>query len=85
MEIPRRWPAGRDVIWSGNVKITKDQFLSSGSITKDQFILTRWFKLTLERGLPAMIGYFITRQLPYPALSFENGSLCSMWYCLGQK
>ena len=31
---PLSWPAGRDVIWSGNVKITKDQFLSSGSMTK---------------------------------------------------
>ncbi|PQP92678.1 hypothetical protein Pyn_26989 [Prunus yedoensis var. nudiflora] len=42
-KIPRRWPSGRDVIWSGNVKITKDQFLSSGSITEDQFILTSVF------------------------------------------
>jgi hypothetical protein len=33
-KIPLRWPAGKDVIWSGNVKITKDQFLSSGSMTK---------------------------------------------------
>lgn len=33
-KIPLRWPAGRDVIWSGNVKLTKDQFLSSGSMTK---------------------------------------------------
>lgn len=33
-KIPLRWPAGRDIIWSGNVKITKDQFLSSGSMTK---------------------------------------------------
>lgn len=33
-KIPLRWPAGRDVIWSANVKITKDQFLSSGSMTK---------------------------------------------------
>lgn len=33
-KIPLQWPAGRDVIWSGNVKITKDQFLSSGSMTK---------------------------------------------------
>lgn len=31
---PLRWPSGRDVIWSANVKITKDQFLSSGSMTK---------------------------------------------------
>lgn len=28
-------------------------------------------QLALERGLPAMIGNFITRQLPYPSLSFE--------------
>lgn len=33
-KIPLRWPAGRDVIWSGNVKISKDQFLSSGTMTK---------------------------------------------------
>lgn len=33
-KIPLRWPTGRDVIWSGNVKITKDQFLSSGTMTK---------------------------------------------------
>lgn len=38
-KIPLRWPAGRDVIWSGNVKITKDQFLSSGSMTKRCFIV----------------------------------------------
>lgn len=28
-------------------------------------------QLTLERGLPAMIGSFTTRQLPYPSLSFD--------------
>lgn len=28
-------------------------------------------QLALERGLPAMIGNFISRQLPYPALSFD--------------
>lgn len=33
-KIPLNWPAGRDVIWSGNVKLSKDQFLSSGSMTK---------------------------------------------------
>lgn len=33
-KIPLKWPAGKDVIWSGNVKISKDQFLSSGSMTK---------------------------------------------------
>ena len=33
-KIPLTWPAGRDIIWSGNVRLTKDQFLSSGSMTK---------------------------------------------------
>ncbi|KAF7827984.1 putative methyltransferase PMT5 [Senna tora] len=28
-------------------------------------------QLALERGLPAMIGNFITRQLPYPPLSYD--------------
>lgn len=28
-------------------------------------------QLALERGLPAMIGNFILRQLPYPSLSFD--------------
>lgn len=31
---PLSWPVGRDVIWNANVKISKDQFLSSGSMTK---------------------------------------------------
>ncbi|KAK8488677.1 hypothetical protein V6N11_019842 [Hibiscus sabdariffa] len=145
-KIPLRWPAGRDVIWSGNVKITKDQFLSSGSITKRMMLLeenqiafhsqdglifdgvkdytrqiaemmglgsdSEFFQagvrtvldigcgfgsfgahlvslrlmalcvaayeatgsqvqIALERGLPAMIGSFISRQLPYPSLSFD--------------
>ncbi|PPD83723.1 hypothetical protein GOBAR_DD19350 [Gossypium barbadense] len=29
-------------------------------------------QLALERGLPAMIGNFISRQLPYPSLSFDT-------------
>ncbi|XP_042498779.1 probable methyltransferase PMT5 [Macadamia integrifolia] len=145
-KIPLRWPAGRDVIWSGNVKITKDQFLSSGSMTKRLMLLEEnqiafhsedgliidgvkdysrqiaemiglgsdsefiqagvrtvldigcgfgsfgahlfslkltticisayeifgsQVQLSLERGLPAIIGSFISRQLPYPALSFD--------------
>lgn len=145
-KIPLRWPAGRDVIWSGNVKITKDQFLSSGSMTKRLMLLEEnqiafhsedglnfdgvkeysrqiaemiglgsdseflqagvrtvldigcgfgsfaahlvslklmavciaeyeatgsQVQLALERGLPAMIGNFISRQLPYPSLSFD--------------
>ncbi|XP_065860556.1 probable methyltransferase PMT5 [Euphorbia lathyris] len=144
-KIPLRWPAGRDVIWSGNVKLTKDQFLSSGSMTKRLMLLeenqiafhsehglifdgvkdyTRQVaemiglgsdseflqagvqtvldigcgfgsfgahlvslklmavciavyeatgsqvQLALERGLPAMIGNFISHQLPYPSLSY---------------
>lgn len=28
-------------------------------------------QLALERGLPAMIGNFISKQLPYPSLSFD--------------
>ncbi|XP_031399830.1 probable methyltransferase PMT5 isoform X2 [Punica granatum] len=143
---PLRWPAGRDVIWSGNVKITKDQFLSSGSMTKRMMLLEEnqiafhsddgsifdgvkdysrqiaemlglgsdsdfiqagvrtvldigcgfgsfgshllslkvmavciaeyeatgsQVQLALERGLPAMIGNFISKQLPYPSLSFD--------------
>lgn len=28
-------------------------------------------QLTLERGLPAMIGSFSSKQLPYPSLSFD--------------
>ncbi|KAL9225884.1 hypothetical protein vseg_001760 [Gypsophila vaccaria] len=145
-KIPLRWPAGRDVIWSGNVKITKDQFLSSGSVTKRMMLLEEnqiafhnddglifdgvkdysrqlaemiglgsdvdfpqagvqtmldigcgfgsfgahlvslkvmpvciaayeltggQAQLALERGLPAMIGNFISKQLPYPPLSFD--------------
>ncbi|XP_068468502.1 probable methyltransferase PMT5 [Phaseolus vulgaris] len=143
---PLRWPNGRDVIWSANVKITKDQFLSSGSMTKrlmlleenqiafhseDGFIFNgvkdyarqlaemiglgsdielpqagirnildincgfgsfgahllslkimvvciaayeatgSQVQLSLERGLPAIIGNFISRQLPYPSLSYD--------------
>lgn len=32
--IPLRWPTGRDVIWVANVKITAQEVLSSGSLTK---------------------------------------------------
>jgi len=28
-------------------------------------------QLTLERGLPAMIASFTSKQLPYPSLSFD--------------
>lgn len=28
-------------------------------------------QLTLERGLPAMLGSFTSKQLPYPSLSFD--------------
>lgn len=145
-KIPLRWPAGRDVIWSGNVKITKDQFLSSGSMTKRMMLLEEnqiafhsddgsifdgvkdysrqiaemlglgsdtefiqagvrtvldigcgfgsfgahllslkvmavcvaayeatgsQVQMALERGLPAIIGNFVSRQLPYPTLSYD--------------
>ncbi|OAY59389.1 probable methyltransferase PMT5 [Manihot esculenta] len=145
-KIPLRWPAGRDVIWSGNVMLTKDQFLSSGSMTKRLMLLEEnqiafqsedglvfdgvkdysrqiaemiglgsdseflqagvrtvldigcgfgsfgahlvslklmavciaayqatgsQVQLALERGLPAIIGNFNSRKLPYPSLSFD--------------
>ncbi|KAJ4839458.1 putative pectin methyltransferase qua2 [Turnera subulata] len=143
--IPLRWPTGRDVIWSANVKITAQEVLSSGSLTKRMMMLDEeqisfrsaslmfdgvedyshqiaemiglrnesnfiqagvrtildvgcgygsfgahlfskqlltmcianyeasgsQVQLTLERGLPAMIGSFASKQLPYPSLSFD--------------
>ncbi|KAI3452899.1 hypothetical protein Pfo_009562 [Paulownia fortunei] len=145
-KIPLTWPSGRDVIWSGNVKLSKDQFLSSGSMTKRLMLLEEnqiafhsddgmivdgvkdysrqiaemiglgsdtefrqagvrnvldigcgfgsfgahllalklmavclaayestgsQVQLALERGLPAIIGNFISRQLPFPSLSYD--------------
>ncbi|PSS19566.1 Pectin methyltransferase [Actinidia chinensis var. chinensis] len=144
-KIPLRWPTGKDVIWVANVKITAQQVLSSGSLTKRMMMLEEeqisfrsaslmfdgvedyshqiaemiglrnesnflqagvrtildigcgygsfgahlfskqlltmcianyeasgsQVQLTLERGLPAMIGSFASKQLPYPSLSFD--------------
>ncbi|XP_075494642.1 putative methyltransferase PMT5 [Primulina tabacum] len=145
-KIPLNWPSSRDVVWTGNVKLSKDQFLSSGSMTKrlmlleenqisfhsddgtivdgvkgyshqiaemiglgsdaefreagvrnvldigcgfgsfDAHLLTlklmavciaayestgSQVQLALERGLPAIIGSFISRQLPFPSLSYD--------------
>ncbi|CAA2998245.1 probable methyltransferase PMT5 isoform X1 [Olea europaea subsp. europaea] len=145
-KIPLTWPTSRDVIWSGNVKLSKDQFLSSGSMTKRLMLLEEnqisfrsdngmiidgvrdyshqiaemiglgsdteflqagvrnvldigcgfgsfsahllslklmalcmaayeptgsQVQLALERGLPAIIGNFISRQLPFPPLSYD--------------
>lgn len=144
-KIPHRWPTGKDVIWISNVKITAQEVLSSGSLTKRMMMLdeeqisfrspTLMFdgiedythqiaemiglrnesnfvqagvrtildlgcgygslgahlfsrdlltmcianyeasgsqvEITLERGLPAMVGSFATKQLPYPSLSFD--------------
>ncbi|KAF7829951.1 putative pectin methyltransferase QUA2 [Senna tora] len=144
-KIPLRWPTGRDVIWVANVKITAQEVLSSGSLTKRMMMLDEeqisfrsaslmfdgvedyshqiaemiglrnesnfiqagvrtildigcgygsfgahlyhsqlltmcianyepsgsQVQLTLERGLPAMIGSFTTKQLPFPSLSFD--------------
>lgn len=33
-KLPLRWPTGKDVIWVANVKITAQEVLSSGSLTK---------------------------------------------------
>lgn len=145
-KIPLTWPVGRDVIWSGNVRLTKDQFLSSGTMTKRLMLLEEnqiafhsddgmnydgvkdyshliaemiglgsdteflqagvrtvldigcgfgsfgaqllslklmalcvaayepsgsQVQLALERGLPAVIGNFISKQLPFPSLSYD--------------
>ncbi|CAK9137442.1 unnamed protein product [Ilex paraguariensis] len=144
-KIPLRWPTGRDLIWVANVKITAQEVLSSGSLTKRMMMLDEeqisfrsaslmfdgiedyshqiaemiglrnesnfiqagvrtildigcgygsfgahlfskdlltmcianyeasgsQVQLTLERGLPAMVGSFMSEQLPYPSLSFE--------------
>ncbi|MCD7470632.1 hypothetical protein HAX54_010615 [Datura stramonium] len=145
-KIPLTWPAGRDVIWSGNVRLTKDQFLSSGSMTKRLMLLEEnqiafhsddgmmvdsvkdyshliaeiiglgsdaeflqagvrtvldigcgfgsfgahllslklmalcvaayessgsQVQIALERGLPAVIGNFVSKQLPFPSLSYD--------------
>ncbi|KAJ6335512.1 hypothetical protein OIU78_012192 [Salix suchowensis] len=37
--IPPRWPTGRDIIWVANVKITAQEVLSSGSLTKRMMML----------------------------------------------
>ncbi|OIW04461.1 hypothetical protein TanjilG_01634 [Lupinus angustifolius] len=144
-KIPLQWPTGRDVIWIANVKITAEEVLSSGTLTKRMMMLDEeqisfrsashmfdgiedyshqiaemmglrnesYFiqagvqtildigcgygsfgahlfhsqlltmcianyepsgsqvQLTLERGLPAMIASFTSKQLPYPSLSFD--------------
>ncbi|KAI5589053.1 hypothetical protein POPTR_005G163900v4 [Populus trichocarpa] len=143
--IPLHWPTGRDIIWVANVKLTAQEVLSSGSLTKRMMMLDEeqisfrsaspmfdgvedyshqiaemiglrnesnfvqagvrtildigcgygsfgahlfskqlltmcianyepsgsQVQLTLERGLPAMIGSFTSNQLPYPSLSFD--------------
>ncbi|XP_076953575.1 putative methyltransferase PMT5 [Bidens hawaiensis] len=143
---PLSWPVGRDVIWNENVKITKEQFLSSGSMTKRLMLMEEnqisfqsddglmfdgvkdyshqvaemiglrsdaefhqagvhivldigcgfgsfgahllsvklmtvcmaayeltgsQVQISLERGLPAVIGNFNFRQLPFPSLSYD--------------
>lgn len=143
-KIPLNWPTGRDVIWSANVKLSKDQFLSSGTRTKRLMLVEEnqiafhsddetddikdyshliaemigltsdtefhqagvhtildigcgfgsfgshllsldimavcvasyelmgsQVQLALERGLPAIIGNFISRQLPFPSLAYD--------------
>ncbi|XP_068639050.1 probable pectin methyltransferase QUA2 [Aristolochia californica] len=37
--VPLRWPTGRDVIWIANVKITGQEVLTSGSLTKRMMML----------------------------------------------
>ncbi|KAK7353056.1 hypothetical protein VNO80_18489 [Phaseolus coccineus] len=144
-KIPLRWPTGRDIIWVANVKLTAQEVLSSGSLTKRMMMLDEeqisfrsvshmfdgvedyshqiaemiglrnesnfiqagvrtildidcgygsfgahlfqnqlltmciasyepsgsQVQLTLERGFPAMVASFNSKQLPYPSLSFD--------------
>ncbi|KAC9923451.1 hypothetical protein E3N88_45069 [Mikania micrantha] len=145
-KIPHRWPTGRDVIWIDNVKITAQEVLSSGSLTKRMMMLDEdqisfsfassmvddniedyshqiaemiglrnesylvqagvrtvldigcgygslgahlfpkqlitmcianyessgsQVEIALERGLPAIVGSFASKQLPFPSLSFD--------------
>ncbi|KAI3807771.1 hypothetical protein L1987_23705 [Smallanthus sonchifolius] len=145
-KIPHRWPTGRDVIWIDNVKITAQEVLSSGSLTKRMMMLDEdqisfsfassmvddniedyshqiaemiglrnesylvqagvrtildigcgygslgahlfpkqlltmcianyessgsQVEIALERGLPAIVGSFASKQLPVPSLSFD--------------
>ncbi|KAG9131122.1 hypothetical protein Leryth_024518 [Lithospermum erythrorhizon] len=37
-KVPLRWPTGKDLIWLGNVKITAQEVLSSGSLTKRMMV-----------------------------------------------
>ncbi|CAO2830788.1 unnamed protein product [Amaranthus hypochondriacus] len=144
-KLPLRWPAGRDVIWYSNVKISAQEVLASGTVTKRLMMLEEdqisfrsdslmfdgvddyshqiadmiglrsvsdfnqagirtvldigcgygsfgahlfsrnmltmcvanyepsgsQVQLTLERGLPAMIASFNSKQLPFSSLSFD--------------
>ncbi|XP_047341502.1 probable pectin methyltransferase QUA2 [Impatiens glandulifera] len=143
-QIPLRWPTGKDVIWFANVKITAQEVLSSGSMTKRMMMLEErqisfrssltfdgiedyshqiaemiglrnesnfiqagvrtildigcgygsfgahlfskhlltmcvanyeasgsQVQLTLERGLPAMVGSLNSKQFPFPSLSYD--------------
>ncbi|KAI7744476.1 hypothetical protein M8C21_004993 [Ambrosia artemisiifolia] len=145
-KIPHRWPTGRDVIWIDNVKITAQEVLSSGSLTKRMMMLDEdqisfsfassmvddniedyshqiaemiglrnesylvqagvravldigcgygslgahlfpkqlltmcianyessdsQVQIALERGLPAIVASFASKQLPFPSLSFD--------------
>ncbi|KNA05898.1 hypothetical protein SOVF_186090 [Spinacia oleracea] len=38
-KLPLRWPAGRDVIWYANVKISAQEVLASGAVTKRLMML----------------------------------------------
>jgi hypothetical protein len=37
--VPLRWPTGKDIIWHSNVKITAQEVVSSGSITKRMMMM----------------------------------------------
>ena len=73
-KIPLRWPAGRDVIWSGNVKITKDQFLSSGSMTKryEWFSISSQFFILFIVRFAFLIYFYRMMLLEENQIAFHN-------------
>lgn len=46
-KVPLRWPTGKDFIWKANVKITAQQVLSSGSLTKRFVVLVSDYILVI--------------------------------------
>jgi hypothetical protein len=62
-KIPLRWPTGRDVIWVNNVKITAQEVLSSGSLTKRSVIyISYWLAYFQPSFLLKVLVFFLWLQ-----------------------